>query len=88
MSRPRTKNSPNQLAAIRDERGLRSSYVAEKLGVAIETLSRWESIGLQKPSKASINSLSHFYGLPVSTIEEAIAKIGRASCRERVFSSV
>lgn len=72
MSRPRTKNSPNQLAAIRDERGLRSGYVAEKLGVAIETLCRWESMGLQKPSKRSIDTLSHFYGLPVSTIEEAI----------------
>lgn len=72
MSRPR-KYSQNQLAAIRDDRGLRSTFVADKLGIAKATLSRWESMGLQKPSKTNVRSLSHFYGLPVAAIEEAIA---------------
>ena len=73
MSRPRTRKTPNQLAAIRDERGLKAGFVAEKLGVSTQTLNRWESVGESKPPRMATVLLSHFYGLPVAAIEEAIA---------------
>lgn len=73
MPRQRTRYERNGLSTIREERGLKAGYVAKKIGVTISTISRWESLGPAKPSQMGINSLSHFYGLPVAAIEEAIA---------------
>ena len=60
--------------------------MAEKLGVSRQTISKWE-LDETLPDIRQSKRLSDLYHL---TLDELIDfdKIGRASCRERVYVSV
>lgn len=53
-----------KLVALRKEKGLTQSAVAEKLDVSRQAISRWES-GIALPSTDNLKSLSALYGVPV-----------------------
>lgn len=53
-----------KLVALRKEKGLTQSAVAEKLDVSRQAISRWES-GVALPSTDNLKSLSALYGVPV-----------------------
>ena len=53
-----------KLVALRKEKGLTQSAVAEKLDVSRQTISRWES-GIALPSTDNLKSLSALYGVPI-----------------------
>lgn len=53
-----------KLVALRKEKGLTQSAVAEKLDVSRQAISRWES-GVALPSMDNLKSLSALYGVPV-----------------------
>ena len=66
-----------KLVALRKEKGLTQSAVAEKLDVSRQAISRWES-GIALPSTDNLKSLSALYGVPVDTI-----RIGKTVRRRR-----
>lgn len=51
-----------KLVALRKEKGLTQSAVAEKLDVSRQAISRWES-GIALPSTDNLKSLSALYGV-------------------------
>ena len=53
-----------KLVALRKEKGLTQSAVAEKLDVSRQAISRWES-GIALPSTDNLKSLSALYGVPI-----------------------
>lgn len=53
-----------KLVALRKEKGLTQSAVAEKLDVSRQAISRWES-GVALPSTDNLKILSALYGVPV-----------------------
>lgn len=53
-----------KLAALRKEKGLTQSAVAEKLDVSRQAVSRWES-GTVLPSTDNLKCLSVLYEVPV-----------------------
>ena len=54
-----------KLVALRKEKGLTQSAVAEKLDVSRQAISRWES-GIALPSTDNLKSLSALYGVEYS----------------------
>ena len=67
---------PDGFSYMRRALGLKANRLAELLGVAAETVSRWEN------GKASIDRATW------SVLGLAVREIGRASCRERVCYAV
>lgn len=53
-----------KLVALRKEKGLTQSAVAEKLDVSRQAISRWES-GVALPSTDNLKCLGALYGVPV-----------------------
>lgn len=53
-----------KLVALRKEKGLTQSAVAEKLDVSRQAISRWES-GVALPSTDNLKCLSSLYEVPV-----------------------
>lgn len=53
-----------KLVALRKEKELTQSAVAEKLDVSRQAISRWES-GIALPSTDNLKSLSALYGVPI-----------------------
>ena len=54
-----------KLVALRKEKGLTQSAVAEKLDVSRQAISRWES-GVALPSTDNLKCLGALYGVPVA----------------------
>lgn len=53
-----------KLNSLRTESGLSQSTLAEQMGVARQTVSRWES-GEAVPTRENLRRLSELYGVPV-----------------------
>ena len=52
---------------LRTEKGLSRKEVAEKVGVTVQTVYRWEN-GMSFPNDASLKRLSDLFGVSVDTI--------------------
>lgn len=51
-----------KIKSLRDERGLKRSWVAERLGVHYNTLKNWE-LGLARPGTRELLALAKLYGV-------------------------
>ena len=71
---PKTINPRNGLAAIRKSRGFTSQFVAKSIGANPSTMSGWEKAGARMSLLAE-HALAQFYGMPISEIKEAVARV-------------
>lgn len=60
----------NRLAALRKANNLTQEFVAEKMGVSRQAVSRWET-GENKPTMEKLETLSKLYGVPLSQLLDA-----------------
>lgn len=68
---PIMKYPRNRLHTLRRNRGLKSGYVAQQIGIAYGTLGDYERLGTKVPGIA-IAALAGFYGVGQDVIREAI----------------
>lgn len=69
---PVMKYPRNRLHTLRIDRGLKSWYVAQQIGIAYGTLGDYERFGTKVPGIA-ISALAGFYGVGKDVIKEAIS---------------
>ena len=55
----------DRLKELRNEAGITQSALAEKLGIAMNTLSKWER-GESQPNDESFISLCEYFGVPMT----------------------
>ncbi len=70
-------NLGEKLAALRKQKGLTQSELAEKINVSRQAISRWE-VGLSVPSTDNLIFLSRLYDLPIDSLLQEQAQSSNA----------